>query len=78
MSTKELRKVLIEKIQLTNDPQILEEIYRILQMGVETSDVYKLSEDQLSAIEIARKQVEKGEFLTDEQSNQEIDKWLEK
>lgn len=78
MSTQELKKVLIEKIQLTYDPLILEETYRILQMGTETSDVYKLSEDQLSAIEIARKQVEKGEFLTNEQSDQEIDKWFNK
>lgn len=78
MSTKELRKVLIEKIQTTNDPQILEEIYRLLQMGAETSESYILSEDQKSAIEKARKQIENGEFLTDEQANQEIDKWLEK
>lgn len=78
MSTKELRKVLIEKIQLTNDPQILEEVYRLLQIGVDASDVYLLSEDQISAVDIARKQIENGEYLTDEQANQEIDKWLEK
>jgi hypothetical protein len=40
MSTIELRKRLIEKIQLTDDDKLLEEASRLLEVEIELSDVY--------------------------------------
>ena len=40
-------------------------------------ETYKLSEKQKSAIEEARNQIKNGDYLTKEQDNQEIDKWLD-
>ena len=78
MSTIELRKLLIEKIQLTDDDKLLEEASRLLEVEIEESDVYILNDKQKEAIEEGRKQIINGEYLTDEESNKEIDEWLSK
>lgn len=78
MSTIELRKLLIEKIKLTDDDKLLEEASRLLEVEIEESDVYILNDKQKEAIEQGKKQISKGEYLTDEESNREIDEWLSK
>lgn len=78
MSTTELRKLLIEKIQLTDDNRLLEEASRLLDVDIEEPDVYILNNKQKQAIEEGRKQIINGDYLTDEQSNKEIDEWLSK
>lgn len=78
MSTIELRKLLIEKIQLTDDDKLLEEASRLLEVEIVDSEIYILNDNQKMAIEEARKQIINGEYLTDEESNKEIDEWLSK
>ena len=76
MSTIELRKLLIEKIQLTDDNKLLEEAFRLLEVEIVESDIYILNDKQKIAIEKERKQIINGEYLTDEESNKEMDEWL--
>ena len=77
MSTVELRKRLIEKIQKIQDDRILEEAFRLLELEtMEDIEVYKLNYDQKKAISEAREQIRNGQFLTEEQANKEIDEWL--
>ena len=76
MSTVEIRKRLIDKIQNIQDGRILEEAYRLLELDIEDADIYKLNNSQKEAIAVARKQIKKGQFLTEEQANKEIDEWL--
>jgi hypothetical protein len=78
MSTVELRKKLIETIQKTNNPILLEEAYRLLAIEPEDIEIYKLSDDQRKAVIEGRNQIKNGQFLTDEQANNEIDEWLSK
>jgi hypothetical protein len=78
MSTVELRERLIDKIQKTEDDQLLEEACRLLEMEEAESDIYMLNGEQKEAIELSRQQIKEGKYLTDEQANQEIDEWLEK
>ena len=78
MSTIELRKLLIEKIQETDDDRLLEEAYRLLEADIKESDIYILSKQQKEAINEARQQIDQGQYLTDDESNREIDEWLEK
>ena len=78
MSTIELRKLLIEKIQLTDDNKLLEEASRLLEVEIVESDIYILNDKQKIAIEEGRKQIINGEYLTDEESNKEMDEWLSK
>jgi hypothetical protein len=78
MSTIELRKRLIDKIQKTDNESLLEEAYRLLELETQDIEVYKLTDDQRKAANEGRQQIKNGEFLTDDQANQEIDEWLSK
>jgi hypothetical protein len=78
MSTVELRRRLIDKIQKTENEDLLAEAYRLLELETADIEMYKLNDDQRKAISEARQQITSGKFLTDEQSNKEIDEWLSK
>ena len=78
MKTVELRKKLIEQIKLSENKSLLEELYHFLSQENEIHEVYKLNEEQKSAIKEARNQVQNGEFLTNEQADHETEQWLKK
>ena len=78
MSTIELRRRLIDKIQKTENEDLLAEAYRLLVMETGDIEMYKLNDDQRKAINEARQQINSGQFLTNEQSNKEIEEWLSK
>jgi hypothetical protein len=78
MSTIELRKRLLEKIQKTANIELLEEVCRLLDLEGEDAEIYKLNDDQGTAIAESRQQIKKGQFLTGEQADKEIDEWLNK
>jgi predicted transcriptional regulator len=78
MSTTELRKRLVEKIQATSDESVLEEIYRILEVSSEDENPIVLSMDQKAQIDEGLKDIEEGRYLTNNQANKEIEEWLKK
>lgn len=78
MSSIELKRRLIEKIQKTENEDLLAEAYRLLELETEDIEIYKLNDEQRKAIAEARQQIANGQFLTDEQANKEIDEWLNK
>jgi adenylate kinase family enzyme len=78
MSTIELRRRLIDKIQKTENGDLLAEAYRLLELETGDIEMYKLNDDQRKAVNEARQQINSGQFLTDEQSNKEIEEWLSK
>lgn len=78
MSTLELKKRLIDKIQKTENDDLLKELYRLLEMETEDIEIYKLNDSQKKAIDEARLQINNGQFLTNEQANKEINQWLSK
>jgi hypothetical protein len=47
-------------------------------METQDIEIYKLSDDQKSAVNEARQQIKTGQYFTDEQSNNGIDEWLSK
>ena len=78
MTTKELRNKVIGKINQIDDEEILNEVYRLLDNQFEDTDIYQLSDGHKMAIEEAKGQIERGEYLTNEEANNEIGKWLNK
>ena len=78
MSTKELKKKLIEKIEKTESNELLAEAYRLLELETEDIEICTLSEEQRSAVEEGREQIKDGKFLTNDEANREIDEWLGK
>jgi predicted transcriptional regulator len=51
---------------------------RLAGIGDEESDIYYFTEEENRAIEEARESYARGEFLTNEEANKEVDKWLGK
>lgn len=75
MNTSAIKEKLIKEIRQTNDLQLLQAVLRMLSLKTE-EEVYQLNEAQLSAIEEARAQFKRGEFLTNEEADKEIEEWL--
>ena len=73
-----LKEKLIRKIQKTEDRNILEEVYRLLEIDFDDQSTYTLSNEQKFAIQEARDQIKKGQFLSEEQANQQVEEWLKR
>jgi hypothetical protein len=76
MSTLELQKQLISKIQITTDQDILESVLRLLEFETSSDETYFLNENQKAAIVNARQQVANGQFYTDDEVDKLTEEWL--
>jgi hypothetical protein len=75
MSTVELRHTIIEKLSLINDASFLKAIKTIVESKV-NEGVYQLSDFQKKRIESGRNQVRKGQSISNDTLQKEIDQWL--
>lgn len=78
MKAIELKQRLIGKINQTQNNQILEEMYRLITNEESDNNIFELSADQTKAIEEAQLQFKNGQFLKNEQAENEIEEWLGK
>lgn len=76
MTTLELKKKLIKRINNIEDELLLQEVSRLIDTVDDESDIYYFTEEESRAIEEARESYKRGEFLTDEEANKEVDEWL--
>lgn len=74
-----LKTTLIDKINSTNDKELLKEVYRLLEIDFDDQDdIYRLSKEQKTAIKEAKEQIKQGNFLTDDKSNKATEAWLKR
>ena len=73
-----MKKQLIDKIQSTEDINILEEVYRILEVSTREVDMVVLSDEQKAKIDQGISDIEGGRFLTHDEAKKETDQWLKK
>ena len=79
MSTIELKKKIIEKINLIENEDLLKETSRLIDIELEVNEQpYILNEKMINAVSHAKEQFDSGEFLSHNKANKEIDKWFEK
>ncbi len=78
MFTTKMKQDLIEKIQSLSDETVLEEVYRILEVGLHENETITLTNEQKNLIDLGLKDIAEGNFLTNEQANNEIEEWLKK
>ena len=71
MTTLERKKILKERIDFS-DEATLEKIEKLLD-----EEVFILSDKQIIQIKEAKAEYLKGNFLTEEEANKDIEKWLE-
>ena len=74
MSTLELKNILIKRISEINDNSFLEAIMTILDSKID-STIYHLTPKQRDAIIKSKRQVANGEVFSNDQINQEFQKW---
>ena len=75
MTTIELRDVLFHKIAAIDDRSFLSAIKTIIDTKSDTI-IYKLTPEQRKEIKKSQDQIARGEYLTNEQVEMGIDKWL--
>ncbi len=76
MTKAQLKNKILEKIKNLENPDLLEEIYRFLELETSDLEVYKLTPEQQKSIEEGLDDYKKGNIMTDKDVNDEIDKWL--
>jgi hypothetical protein len=75
MTTIELKKILIHKIAAINDKAFLAAINTIIDTKSEKL-IYKTTLEQRSQIKEGQEQFARGEYSTNDQVEEEINKWL--
>ena len=78
MLTTEMKDKLIRKIQTTKNEDVLEEIYRILEVDEQEGDSVELTEWQKQKIQQGLNDITSGNYLPDADANKEVEKWLKK
>ncbi len=75
MTTVELKNILIHQISGINDKSFLQAIKKIIETKSE-SIIYTLSLEEEKRIKESQEQIARGEYLSNEQVEKEIDQWL--
>jgi hypothetical protein len=75
MSTIELRHNIIEKLSLIDDDSFLKAIKTIIDSKV-NEGTYKLSDFQKKRIDSGREQLKKGQSISNDVLQKEVDQWL--
>jgi hypothetical protein len=78
MTNSDIKELLIGKISGINDGVLLDELLRIIDQNHEDSNIYRLSSQHAAAVSEAIQQIADGEYITNEDSNLEVSKWLKK
>jgi len=78
MTLSNLKAEIIQKVNSTENFELLSEVVRLMNIHSLNEDVYELSGEQKSALKEARADYNSGNFLTDDEANNEADSWLKK
>jgi len=78
MSSEEIKSVLHESIENIEDDDFLLSVKEIIDSKYRLSTIPKISDDQIERILESDDQIEKGNFLTNEEADKLVDEWLGK
>jgi hypothetical protein len=73
MTKAQLKNKILEKIKKLENPELIEEIYRLLESETSDLEVYKLTPEQQKSIEEGLDDYKKGKIISDKAVNDEID-----
>jgi hypothetical protein len=76
MSAQELKSILHESIENIDDEAFLLAIREMLERKYTPTSSPTLTEWQIERIEKAKKEMDTGNFLTNEQADELVEKWL--
>jgi tRNA A22 N-methylase len=76
MGAQNIKTLLHESIENINDEDFLLAVKQILDRKYLPSDQPQLSKEQIQRIEESKQQIKQGNFLTNEQADKIVEKWL--
>jgi hypothetical protein len=77
MTTIELKRRVIDKVNKVNDESLLLDLMRLLDDS-DDKEIHRLSNGHKIAVQTAINQIDNGDFLSNDQADKEIDEWLKK
>jgi len=78
MSSEEIKSVLHESIENIEDDDFLLSVKEIIDSKYGLSTIPKVSDNQMKRILESEDQIEKGNFLTNEEADKLVNEWLRK
>jgi hypothetical protein len=76
MTVANLKKDILIKIESLEDAFLLEEIHRMLHDALPSGKHYVLTGEQENALNDIAVDIDKGEYVTHRQSENDLDQWL--
>ena len=76
MSTAELKNILISQITAIEDKTLLQAIQAFIE-SKPGQKIYHTTPEQRKSIKEGQDQIARGEYFTNEQVENEVDKWLQ-
>jgi len=76
MGAQNIKTLLHESIENINDEDFLLAVKQILDRKYLPSDQPKLSKEQIQRIEESKQQIKQRNFLTNEQADKIVEKWI--
>lgn len=76
MNTSDLKIDLIKHISATENMNLLKELKRFLSLELSEREVYSFTPEQLQRVNESLEQYKQGKFLTQEEAEIDIQKWL--
>ncbi len=78
MSSEEIKSVLHESIENIEDDDLLLSVKEIIDSKYRVASIPKVSDNQMERILESNDQIEKGNFLSNEDADKLVDEWLRK
>ena len=78
MSIIELKQKLHTQIDLIDNDELLEEVYRFLELGSFNKDEFQLTEEMKRSIDQGLEDFKAGKLISNEKVKIELNKWLNK
>ena len=78
MSSAEIKKKLISTIKSVKDPELLEDLYRLLNLELENIEELKTPAHIKDSVIKGHWDIRNGRYLSNRQADTEIDQWLKK
>lgn len=78
MTVVELKEKLIEKINSTDDEQLLEHISNIIEFEHNSDAIHIMSPGEIEAVNEGLEQVKNGQCISDEEAHRQFEEWLKK
>ena len=76
MTKTELKEKLIATVNQTEDKSLLEDLYRIVNTESDPKGIYELSEAEVTAVNEGITELDKGNFISNEDLDAKVNKWL--